>query len=471
MFNHRRYGALRLKFLDRDNEKTRLEKTLKLREGSFCCLYGRRRCGKSRLLQEILRRQRAVYYVSDERDHALQRASLASAIAGILPGFDQVEYPDWNSLLERWWKDAPTGTVMALDEFPYLVKASPELPSILQRLIDKNKKRGIHLVVSGSSQRMMQGLVLDASAPLYGRAQQIIDVEPLGAAWIGKALKLSRPFDYLQAYSFWGGVPRYWELAADYPSSWSAVRELVLDPLGVLHNEPRQLLLDDLRETAQAASLLSLIGRGCNRISEIAVRLEKPATSLTRPLHRLLDMGFIRREHPFLAVQRNSKKTFYRINDPFLGFWFRYVEPNRSRLESGQLRAVARDIERDIQVYYGEIWEVLVRRSVARLDIDGIEWLPANRWWGAGIDRKPMEIDVVSKSSDGKALLVGEVKIALGPNKLERAEKKLEEKIERLPFAKTYERIIRKIFVVEVKNMRALSTALISAKEVFRVLK
>jgi AAA+ ATPase superfamily predicted ATPase len=95
----------------------------------------------------------------------------------MLPGFEQVAYPDWNSLLDRWLRDAPPGSVLALDEFPYLAKASPELPSILQKTVDRAAGKGLHLVLCGSSQRMMQGLVLDASAPLYGRAREIIHVK------------------------------------------------------------------------------------------------------------------------------------------------------------------------------------------------------------------------------------------------------------------------------------------------------
>ena len=157
---------MRLNFLDRENEKSRLVRALSADEGTFCCLYGRRRCGKSRLLQETLPKQRSVYFVADERESSLQRAALASTVAQLVPGFDQVDYPDWNSLLDRCWRDAPPGAVLALDEFPYLVKSSPELPSVLQRLVDQNRSKPLHLVVSGSSQRMMLGLVLDAPGPL-----------------------------------------------------------------------------------------------------------------------------------------------------------------------------------------------------------------------------------------------------------------------------------------------------------------
>jgi AAA+ ATPase superfamily predicted ATPase len=443
---------MRLSFLDRDNEKTRLEKALSGKRSTFCCLYGRRRCGKSRLLQEVLPRARSVYYVADERESNLQRESVASAMSQLVPGFDEVEYRDWSSLLSRWWQDALPSSVLALDEFPYLVKSSPELPSILQGLVDRSTSKPLHLVISGSSQRMMLGLVLDASAPLYGRAQEIIHVKPLGAGWIGEALGLARPCDLLDAYCVWGGVPRYWELARDHGTTWEAVERLVLDPLGVLHNEPRRLLLDDLRETTQAASILALIGQGCHRMSEIAGRLGKPATSLTRPLRNLVELGLIRRDQPFGSSRRSGKKTLYLLDDPFLGFWFRYVEPNRSRLELGATLTVLNEIRKDFGTYRGQIWEDLVRRAVVRLAIGGLEWKPGSRWWGTGRDRKPLEIDVVAESADSGTLLVGEVKTSTTPAEAKKAEFEVRRKAEMLPFAQSFEKIITKVFVADHKG-------------------
>ena len=459
---------MRLKFLNRDNEKTRLTRALAQKEGTLCCLYGRRRCGKSRLLQETLPPQKTVYFVGDERESTLQRDALATAVAEVIPGFDQVTYPDWSSLLERWWRDAPPGGVLALDEFPYLARSSSELPSLMQKLVDQNRSKRVHLILSGSSQRMMQGLVLDASAPLYGRAVEIINVKPLGAAWIRKAFGVSRPSKLLEIYSLWGGVPRYWELALDYPTNREAMEQLVLDPMGILHAEPGRLLLDDLRETAQAASVLSLIGQGCNRISEIAARLGKPATSLTRPLARLLELELVRREQPFGVPQRSGKKTLYKIDDPFLAFWFRYVEPNRSRLEAGMLKAVARNVEQNIKHFQGEVWEDLARRSVARLNMDGMEWGPGYRWWGTGSDKKPMEVDIVAESTDGNALLIGEVKLSLDRKSFEQAKGELSRKAQGLHVAKTYKKIVEKIFIVESQIPR--SRMLVSGREVFRVL-
>jgi AAA+ ATPase superfamily predicted ATPase len=425
---------MKLPFLDRHEETERFRRLLDRAEGSLGVIYGRRRCGKSRLLREILPPGRAVYYVGDDREASLQRASLATEIGRLLPGFERVTYSDWEALLARWWQEARPGTVLALDEFPSLVAVAPELPSLLQKALDRESERGVHLLLSGSSQRMMQGLVLDRTAPLFGRAGEILKISPLPAGWIEEALSLPSPERAVESYAVWGGTPRYWELAGDHPDLWTAIRALVLSPLGVLHEEPSRLLLDDMRDTTQAASILSLIGQGCHRISEIAARLGKPVTALSRPLQRLLDMDLITRELPFGEAQRGGKRTLYKISDPFLRFWFRYVEVNRSRLGAGQSAVVAEEVEKQSGHHIGEIWEELARAAVPLLPLAGKIWGPAGRWWGPGLDRRPLEIDLLAESIDGESLLIGEVKWA-APRGAERLLADLAAKAQRLPLA------------------------------------
>jgi AAA+ ATPase superfamily predicted ATPase len=426
---------------DRHEEAARFRRLLERAEGSLGVVYGRRRCGKSRLLREILPSERAVYYVGDDREGSLQRASLATEIGRLLPGFERVNYPDWDSLLARWWREASPGTVLALDEFPSLVAVGRELPSLLQKYLDREADRGIHLLLSGSSQRMMQGLVLDRTAPLFGRASEILKISPLPAGWIEEALHLKSPERAVEAYAVWGGTPRYWELAGDHPDLPSAIRSLVLSPLGVLFEEPSRLLLDDMRDTTQAASILSLIGQGCHRISEIAARLGKPVTALSRPLQRLQDMDLITRELPFAEAPRGTKRTLYKISDPFLRFWFRYVEVNRSRLGAGQTAAVEEEIGQRLGHHVGEVWEELARASVPMLQTGGKTWGPAGRWWGPGLDRQPLEVDLVAESSDGGSVLVGEVKWA-APRDAARLLAQLEEKARRLPAAAGREAVL-----------------------------
>jgi len=401
--------SMTLPFLNRSAELERLRRALLGPSPGLVCVYGRRRLGKSALLRRLIGETPSAYYVGDDREAALQRQALASEVGRVLPGFDEADYRDWERLLARWWKDAPPGMPLVLDEFPAMVTASPELPSLLQKQIDRRSRP---LVLCGSSQRMMHGLVLDETAPLYGRAVEILRLEPLALPWIRPALGLRSAAAAVEHHAVWGGVPRYWELAAPFASRAEAVRSLVLDPLGVLHREPNRLLLDDIKDTARSSSILALIGSGCHRMTEIAARLGMPATSLSRPLARLLDLGLVARNVPFGRTVKDTKRTLYRLCDPFLAFWYRFVEPNRSRLAAGQVDDVAAEVERAWPQFLGLCWEQVARDSVARLQIAGSKWRPAERWWGATTDRQQVEIDIVAESTkDKRHVLVGEAKL------------------------------------------------------------
>src|SRR3954449_9842939 len=122
-----------------------------------------------------------------------------TARLALLPGFDRVTYPDWDSLFSRFWNEAPSGTALVLDELPALVAETRELPSVLQKHVDRYPERGLHLLLAGSSQRMMQGLVLDRTAPLFGRAREILKIAPLRAGWIQRALHLDDPAQSVEA--------------------------------------------------------------------------------------------------------------------------------------------------------------------------------------------------------------------------------------------------------------------------------
>jgi uncharacterized protein len=134
------------------------------------------------------------------------------AIAAALPGFADVTYPDWERLLARVATDAVARQFrgpLVIDELPYLVAAAPELPSVLQRWVDHEAKRArLCVALAGSSQRMMQGLVLSHEAPLYGRARALIDRQPLAPRHPPAAMGRLPGVSLVEHWAAWGGVPR-----------------------------------------------------------------------------------------------------------------------------------------------------------------------------------------------------------------------------------------------------------------------
>jgi AAA+ ATPase superfamily predicted ATPase len=175
-----------MKFLDRQSELARLDRVAASEESGLVVVYGRRRVGKTRLLLEWAKKHKGLYTVADLSAAELQRRYFAEALAEKLPGFSEVEYPDWRTLLSRAAREAQLADwpgPLIFDELPYLVLASPELPSVLQRWVDHEARESrLKVAVAGSSQRMMQGFVLSGDAPLFGRAKEILAVEPLGRA-------------------------------------------------------------------------------------------------------------------------------------------------------------------------------------------------------------------------------------------------------------------------------------------------
>lgn len=429
-------------FLDRYEERSRLTRLLDSPQGEFACVYGRRRCGKTRLLTELVAgRDGAVYFLADRSEKLLQISSLKAELARKVPVFAGFEVLEWGKLFDLWRELAPRGSILILDEFPYLVKNAPELPSVIQRTVDLSRGTGKKIIICGSSQRMMQGFVLSASEPLYGRAREIIKVAPLEFDWLEKAFPGTSFADRLRLWSVYGGVPRYWELAQNNPDVLSGIRENIMNPLGVLYDEPQFLLLDEVGDLTKASSVLAVIGAGANRVSEIAARLGRNATELSHPLKRLVELGLIRRDTPFGTDESNTKKSLYRIADQFLDFWYTFALPNKSRPHYLEKEADVEEFQKGFSVFLGRTWERMVRSSLAD------EWRNVARWWGTGLDRKPMELDVVGESADGKILLVGETKLSAGALDVGRIESELRRKAEALPFRKNYAEIQVKIYV------------------------
>ena len=440
-----------MEFLDRIEEKKRLSTFIAHPESGFACLYGRRRIGKSRLLREVLMdHPHSIYYIADKSNAHLQRSRLADDLSTLIPFFNAVTYQHWGALFDRWRNDAPAGSCLILDEFPYLATNSPELPSVLQRCIDTlPPEKRLKIIICGSSQRMMQGFVLSSTEPLYGRAREIIRLAPIGFPWMKQAFPGMSFMERLTHYAVWGGVPRYWELSENESSFLDSLRTHVFSPLGILHSEPEHLLLDDIPNSIQAFSILTLLGQGCQRIGEIASRLQCPATALSGPMKRLMDLGLIARQIPFGSNPKDNKRSYYSISDPFLSFWYRFALPN---LSDEMYLTTSADVERfqaQFRPYLGKKWEELLQRMLSTEPsfVFDTRWRNCANWWGNGLDGHAMEVDVVAESPDGQTLLVGEAKLSVPPQERASLEEELKRKAANLPMAKSYGNIITKLFV------------------------
>lgn len=272
-------------------------------------------------------------------------------------GFDKVEYPDWETLFVQLNYRTEAHFCLCIDEFPFLVKVDNALPSILQKLID-TKSLKYTILLCGSSWQIMQGLVLDAAEPLYGRADTIMQLAPIKVKFLQDVLHTDA-VSTIEEYSIWGGVPRYWELREKEQSMMEAVKYQVLDVNGTLYEEPTRLFMDDLTQTTLSSTLLSLVGNGVNRLSEIAGKMGKTSTELSRPMSKMISLGFVDREIPFGESPRSTKRSVYKVADPFMGFFYRYVIPNRSLIGLGRSEMVCQLIDSSLSEQDGRYFVVM----------------------------------------------------------------------------------------------------------------
>ena len=432
-------------FVDRIKDIERLEEAFGRIDTQFVVVYGRRRIGKSTLIKKVMDATKGdVYFLSDQTSEVNQRSLFAKAVASSLDGFDRVVYPDWQTLFEALNRQLTKRIKVCLDEFPYLVKSCPSLKSTLQKLLN-GKDLKYDLVICGSSQQLMHDYVMNKKEPLYGLANEIIKLQPIAAGYVQEALNCDS-IQAVEEYAVWGGIPRYWELRKEYGNLDTAINKLLLDTQGILAEEPLRLLRDDMRETVQASTILSMIGNGVHRNSEIASRVGCEASTLSEPLAKLRELGFIRREIPFGESEKTSKKSIYRIEDPLTEFHYRFIAPYRSLLEFGRSDSILQIVREQFPAYVGDCWENLCRRFVSGNTIDGIIYKVASRWWGKifpsekSKEGQMIELDVVAESFDKKHLLIGECKWTNNEDPY-RLKTKLEESISYLPFVKKGQKI------------------------------
>lgn len=403
-------------FVDRNQELQILEDAYMAEAASFIVLYGRRRIGKTTLLAEFCKGKRAISYLATEESITANRTAFRLEAAEFLQNdlLRTADGADWGMIFEAL---VAVGTderlVIVLDEFQYLGKADKAFPSIFQKIWDTTLRvRNVMVILCGSLIHMMTEQTLDYSSPLYGRRTGQIRLQQIPYTYYEQFLPELSETERILYYAVTGGVPKYIELFHRGTDIYDAIARNVLTPQSYLYEEPEFLLRQEVQDVGSYYSIIRVIAGGKARLSEIASALQIPATSLSKPLRTLCDMDILEREVPVTELRpETSKKGQYRIKDNFLAFWFRYVYPMRSLIESGHAEIVMNRIKTGwLASHVGYVYEDICRQRMWKLNAEGT--LPfvfdrMGRWWGG----RDTEIDIVAiDSNDRGRILLGECK-------------------------------------------------------------
>lgn len=403
-----------MEFIGRPSELRRLDVMLK-QPRSFGALWGRRRVGKSRMLIEWARHHQGLYIVADQSAAPIQRRYFSSAVGTRFAGFENEDYPSWQTLfrcLDREAARVDWQGPLIIDEFPYLVAAEPEISAILQNWLD-SRSRQISVVVAGSSIRMMKNAILNQRSPLYGRANEAFSLTALRPNHLVKAFPSHSHRELVSIYAAFGCMPWYLDLASEHDGEIAdMVDALILDPESPLHREPDYVLAMETPTATALRPILDAIGTGAHKVTEIAERLGRQASGLSASLATLVEMNLIQRDTPFGSDLKSGKRSLYQIADPFLRLWFRVVAPNRSLLADAPSETRRLCWEKHRVSLEACAWKELCRMAVPHLHTivpevaDKGPFGVSKRYW----HRDEPELDIVARSLSGSDVLIGEAK-------------------------------------------------------------
>jgi AAA+ ATPase superfamily predicted ATPase len=405
-------------FIDREEEMAQLERLYRSKRAEFFVLYGRRRVGKTRLLRAFCANKPHIFFVATLSSETEQLATFSQALwrfshTEVPEGFT---FPSWESAL-RALAELPGRPIVVLDEFTYLISSNKAIPSILQKVWDERLlEANLMLVLCGSYIGIMEREVLGYQAPLYGRRTASHLLLPLKLQGAVQFYPQYTPVQKLEAWAVLGGMPYYLSAFTDSIDVLANVRAQILDPYGVLCNEPQLLLMEELRAPQNYFSILRAIAQGHTRLGEIANAAGVgDATTAVRYLDTLREMRVVMRSVPATqSCPEKSRKGIYQIADHFFRFWFRYVHPFYSSLDIGLADTIlAQQVRPTWEQYVGYAFEEAAREYVARLAERGKLTLLPERigsWW----DREA-EIDLLALNDAQGAMLAGECKWSTKP--------------------------------------------------------
>ncbi|MEX2682126.1 MAG: ATP-binding protein [Candidatus Sigynarchaeota archaeon] len=367
-------------FKDRMKELDDITRILNSEKFEFLVVFGRRRVGKTALILKAIEQKKHVYFLSEIIENMPR---FISTCANVVPDIIKLK-PDFHTLIE-FLKDKLD--VLVIDEFQYLVGEYPNMPTILQAVIDGQLKDGrLKLVIIGSSVSMMNAHVLSSPSPLYGRKTAALKLGPVSFIELHAFFPEASFIELLEIYAFSGGIPYYMNMIDASKGFWSWLDEELHRSTCFLDHELDFLMRYEFTKPDTYMRIMDAIATGCTRLNDIATRLNLKTTDLTVYVNNLLTVDFITKEIPITDGPRSRNGRYY-VKDRFMAFWYRCILPNKSALEQRILGAST--IRPRFETFLGGVFEDVVRQYL--IAARPFPFTSIGRWWW-----KDNEIDLIA---------------------------------------------------------------------------
>ena len=407
-------------FVGRHQELEQLNQAYQENDFQFTVIYGRRRIGKTSLINEFLKDKKSIYYVALEENAEDNLKRFSDAIS-IFKNTDQGGKEKFANF-EECFKEIThlaqkQRVILVIDEFPYLAKAYPTISSMLQSYIDHEfKETNLFLILCGSSMSFMERQVLGYQSPLYGRRTLALKLEPFKLSEAHEMLpKLSKE-DAFIINTVCGGVPQYLSYMSDSMSVADNIKKNFLSKSGRLFDEPNNLLQQELRDPTNYNSIINAIASGASKHSKIAQSAHLQTGPLTTYLNNLIDLGIVEKKLPVTEQKKSkSKNIVYRICDGMFRFWYTFVGKQTDLIERGLTDLAWVKVQKGLSDFMGPEFEKYSQDFMWSQDMNEKivpnPFIHLGNWWGTDKrTHQQVELDIVGFSDDERDGYFGECK-------------------------------------------------------------
>ena len=401
-------------FIGREKELADLNDMYLQDKFQLFVLYGRRRVGKTTLLNEFCKNKNNIFYSAEQSNNKLNLEKFSNLVFQYFNENTLEPFSSWeNAIVYINERMNNKRLILVFDEFPYLVKKNKALLSELQHLIDHKLQYGnLFIILCGSYMGFMEKEVLGSKSPLFGRRTGQLHMKAFDYYTTLQFLQDFTLEDKLKFYGAFGGTPLYLQQIRSDCDFETNIKNSFLKTTAYLYEEPLLLLRQEVQEPGVYSAIIEAIANGYSKSNEISTKIGEETAKCLKYINILCELGILYKETPF-GEKESSRKTLYGISDFMFRFWYRYVFGNRTLIETSAVQPLwEKKISPDYSDYMGVVFEKICKDYLMIQNSKGnlpIMFTKIGRWWGNDPARHiQSEIDLIA--SDGKDYLICECK-------------------------------------------------------------
>ena len=389
-------------FLGREKELKEFNRLYNQDTFQMLVLYGRRRVGKTTLLKEFCKEKPTIFFSAENSNEKLNLDKFSEQVFLFFNIKTMENFTQWSKAFGFITEKAmEKQVILIIDEFPYLAENNKVILSILQHTIDNSMKDSkLFLVLCGSYMGFMEREVLGVKSPIFGRRTAQLHMKSFDYYDSADFVKEYSNEDKMMVYGIFGGTPHYLNHLDAHSSLEDNMKYNYFVPIGYLYEETSLLLQQELREPGVYNAIIEAIAGGATRLNEISVKTGEDNAKCAKYIATLIELGIVIKQIP-LGEKETSRKSIYKLADNMFLFWYRFVAPNKTLIEtdSGDI-VIQKRVNPYLRDYMGIVFEDACKEYLLRMNRKGeLPFLfdQIGRWWGTDNKKKEqVEIDIVA---------------------------------------------------------------------------